>query len=69
MSENIKVSEGVQFYFGNDQQQAAIDQIISQKNVPQGLSWSDVEKFNDAKLLAHSTQIDYWKFLNEVWKR
>ena len=68
MSEIIKVSQGLQFYFENGEQQAAIDQIISQKSVPQSLSWSDVEQFNDAQLSAHSTQVDYWAFLNEVWK-
>lgn len=68
MSEIIQISQGLQFYFENDEQQAAIDQVINQKKIPNDLSWSDVEKFNDAQLSAHSTQVHQWKLLNNIWE-
>jgi len=72
MPENIKITQGIQFYYENDVQQSAIDQVIAispqNKNVPKDLSWDEVEKYNDAKLSALSIQIDYWKLLNDVWK-
>lgn len=69
MSENIEISEGLQFYFGSVQQQAAIDQMISQKKVPTDLSWTEIQQFNDARLSAHSIQVDYWKLLNTIWEQ
>ena len=68
MSENIQISEGLQFYFANNQNQGAIDEILSQKTMPSDLSWEEIERFNDAKLSALSVQVDYWKLLHHVWK-
>jgi hypothetical protein len=67
MSENIKISGGLQFYFDNNQNQGAIDKILSQKNMPSDLNWKEIEQFNDAKLSALSVQVDYWKLLHHIW--
>ncbi len=67
MSENINISEGLQFYFGNYQNQGAIDKILSQKNMPSDLSWEEIEQFNDAKLSTLNVQVDYWKLLHHIW--
>jgi len=67
MSENIQISEGLQFYFDNNQNQGAIDEILSQKSMPSDLGWEEIERFNDAKLSALNVQLDYWKLLHHIW--
>lgn len=69
MSENIQISEGLQFYFDNNQNQGAVDEMLSQKDVPSDLTWEEIERFNDAKLSALSVQLDYWKLLYHIWNR
>lgn len=67
MSENIQISEGLQFYFANNQNQGSIDEILSQKTMPSDLDWEEIERFNDAKLSALNVQLDYWKLLHQIW--
>lgn len=67
MTETIQISEGLQLYFDSDQNQWAIDEILSQKNIPSDLEWDEIERFNDAKLSALNVQADYWKCLHHVW--
>ncbi|MBX3618100.1 hypothetical protein [Nitrosomonas sp.] len=67
MSENIQISESLQFYFANNQNQGAIDEILSQKTMPSDLSWEEIGQFNEAKLSALNVQLDYWKLLHHIW--
>ncbi|MBL8500803.1 MAG: hypothetical protein JNL77_09525 [Nitrosomonas sp.] len=67
MSENIQISEGLQFYFANNQNQGAIDEILSQKTMPSDLNWEEIGQFNEAKLSALNVQLDYWKLLHHIW--
>lgn len=67
MPETIQISEGLQFYFDNSQNQRALDEILSQKSMPSDLNWEEIERFNDAKLSALNVQVDYWKFLHHIW--
>ncbi len=66
MSTIIPLTEGLQFYFANSSQQAAIDQILAQKDPPADLSWDEMEQFIDARLSAHSVQVDYWKLMKMI---
>jgi hypothetical protein len=68
MSNILKIPESLQFYFENEQQASAIQQVIELESIPIGLTWEEVEQYNIAKVSALSTQLDHWLFLKEVWE-
>lgn len=67
MSNILKIPESLQFYFENEQHVSAINQIIESDSLPIGLTWEEVEQYNVAKVSALSTQLDYWRFMKELW--
>jgi hypothetical protein len=67
MLNTFKISESLQFFFENKQQESAINQIIESKNIPRNLSWKEIEQYNIAKVSALTTQLDYWLLMKELW--
>ena len=68
MSNTLKIPESLQFYFENEQQTSAIEQIIGSDKLPIGLTFEEVEQYHIAKISALTTQLDYWRFMKELWE-
>jgi len=67
MSNTLNIPESLQFYFENEQQASAIQQVIESKSISIGLTWKEVEQYNIAKVSALTTQLDYWLLMKELW--
>ena len=64
---NVILPESLKFYFASPQHQSAVQQILDCENIPNGLSWYEVEQYSIAKVSASTTQLEYWQFLNIIW--
>jgi hypothetical protein len=68
VSYSIEIPESLQFYFTNDKNASAIQQIINSETTPIGLTWVEVEQYNTAKVSVLSTQLDFWTLINKIWE-
>ena len=68
MSNALIIPESLQFYFENEQQLSAVDQVITLKNPPTNLTLKEVEQYSIAKISVQSTQLDYWRLMKNLWQ-
>lgn len=63
----IAIPPSLQYYFSSASNTAAIQTIIESKNTPPGLTWEEMEHFNNAKVSALVVQRDFWLLLKQIW--
>lgn len=69
----IAVPKSLQFYFASLENARSIDRLIDSRDskAPEtvDMSWEDLSQFYQAQLAAFKTQVDYWQFCDDVWRK
>ncbi len=78
MSNILKISDALQFYFASDVNAHAVQDMISVNNnwksakraaYTSGMTWEEIHTQNAARLAAMKVQVDYWELLYQAWEK